>query len=178
MAYQQRTSTSSSSCAQGQPKLTRQQAPSTKYEVLSRIQELSDVFNSLDADGDGKISPCELGQIMRQVGYNATDEELRRMIAAVDTDGDGCIDLHEFIQMNTKGMNVSHHMNELRTAFKIFDGDNSGFITAQQLHDVLRSLGDPSSLDDCRQIIASIDADDDGLVSFEEFGILMANACA
>eukprot|EP01018_Ginkgo_biloba_P033777 Gb_09531 [translate_table: standard] len=161
-------------CDQGQlPKMSRPPPPPTKYEMLLQIQELTDVFKSFDANGDGLISWCELGGIMRQLGYQATEEELRRMVRRVDSNGDGYVDLHEFIEMNTKDMNVSKHMDDLRTAFKIFDLDKSGFISANELHQVLSSLGDPSTIDDCRDMITGIDCDGDGVVSFEEFDVLM-----
>ncbi|KAI3925238.1 hypothetical protein MKW92_051458 [Papaver armeniacum] len=59
-----------------------------------------EVFKKFDADGDGKISYVELGSILRSSGYEATTEELQAMVKEVDSDGDGFIDLNEFLELN------------------------------------------------------------------------------
>ncbi|KAI7996614.1 putative calcium-binding protein CML25 [Camellia lanceoleosa] len=65
-------------------------------------EELKQVFNKFDVNGDGKISSSELGSILSSLGYPDNDEELQTMIREVDSDGDRVIDLDEFIELNTK----------------------------------------------------------------------------
>ena len=40
-----------------------------------------------DKDGGGSISSSELAAVMRSLGQNPTEEELKEMIADVDEDG-------------------------------------------------------------------------------------------
>ncbi|KAL5053761.1 hypothetical protein RYX36_034443, partial [Vicia faba] len=78
---------------------------STSLFVHTRARlagELEEVFKKFDVNGDGKISASELGSIMGSLGQPASDEELNNMIREVDGDGDGCISLPEFIELNTK----------------------------------------------------------------------------
>lgn len=49
--------------------------------------ELKEAFVLFDKDGGGTISSSELGTVMRSLGQNPTDEELREMIDEVDEDG-------------------------------------------------------------------------------------------
>ena len=51
------------------------------------ITEYKEAFALFDRNGDGNISANELGSIMRKLGQNPTDTELRDMIREFDTDG-------------------------------------------------------------------------------------------
>ena len=42
-----------------------------------------------DKDGDGSITTDELGTVMRALGQNPTEQELKDMINEVDLNGDG-----------------------------------------------------------------------------------------
>ncbi|KAH7516282.1 probable calcium-binding protein CML25 [Ziziphus jujuba] len=139
----------------------------------SQIAELEEVFKKFDVNGDGKISSSELGSIMGSLGQHATDDELRKMIKEVDSDGDGFIDLNEFIELNTKGVDSKEALENLKDAFSVYDIDGNGSISAEELHKVLRSLGDECSIAECRKMISGVDCDGDGTISFEEFKIMM-----
>ncbi|XP_021296709.1 polcalcin Bra n 2 [Herrania umbratica] len=53
------------------------------------------IFKRFDANGDGKISAAELGDALKTLG-SVTGDEIRRMMAEIDTDGDGYISYQEF----------------------------------------------------------------------------------
>ncbi|KAJ7960106.1 Calcium binding protein [Quillaja saponaria] len=55
------------------------------------------IFKCFDANGDGKISAAELGDALKTLG-SVTAEEVKRMMAEIDTDGDGFISLDEFTE--------------------------------------------------------------------------------
>ena len=85
-------------------------------------------------DGDGCITAVELGTVMRSLGQFPTDEELRQMIDESDTNHDGVIDFQEFLDMVRR--QEIHQTNEPDIgleAFKVFDVDGDGFITAGKL---------------------------------------------
>ncbi|CAA7048617.1 unnamed protein product, partial [Microthlaspi erraticum] len=54
------------------------------------------IFKKFDANGDGKISAAELGDALKNLG-SVTHEDIKRMMAEIDTDGDGYISYQEFI---------------------------------------------------------------------------------
>ncbi|CAI8598515.1 unnamed protein product [Vicia faba] len=72
----------------------------------------------------------------------ASDEELNNMIREVDGDGDGCISLPEFIELNMKGVDSDEILENLKDAFAVFDMDGNGSITAEKLNTVMRDLGE------------------------------------
>ncbi|XP_074282580.1 putative calcium-binding protein CML18 [Silene latifolia] len=139
--------------------------------------ELARVFEKIDTNGDGRISESELGQLLRSLGTETATEDIAKMMAEMDKDGDGYVDFNEFSEFYaaTSGSDVGSSTSELRDAFRVFDKDGNGLISARELHDVLRSLGDKYSLDDCGRMIQCFDVDGDGHVNFEEFQKMMDN---
>ncbi|KAH0728857.1 hypothetical protein KY290_000037 [Solanum tuberosum] len=136
-------------------------------------EELQQVFNKFDINGDGKISFSELGFIMASLGTAVTEEESIEMISEVDGDGDGFIDLPEFIELNTKNIDSDEVMENLKDAFSVFDVDKNGSISAEELQKVMKSIGEECSLDECRKMIGGVDCDGDGMIDFEEFKVMM-----
>lgn len=151
-------------------------SPVNSFDSRLRIEEeLEQVFKKFDVNGDGKISSSELGSIMGSLGHPSTEEELENMIREVDGDGDGFIDLNEFIELNTKGIDSTELLENLKDAFSVFDVDKNGSITADELQNVLGSLGEDCSIRECRKMIAGVDQDGDGMISFDEFKVMMMN---
>ncbi|KAK9115127.1 hypothetical protein Syun_021924 [Stephania yunnanensis] len=146
---------------------------SSPMQTRTQVEELGYVFRRFDANGDGKISWTELGSIMASLGYNATEEELHKMIREADSDGDGFIDLNEFIELNTKGVDAVKAIEDLKSAFMVFDVDRNGSISPEELMKVMKSLGERSSIEDCRRMIRGVDSDGDGQINFEEFKVMM-----
>jgi len=106
-----------------------------------QIAEFKEAFSLFDKDGDGTITTKELGVVMRSLGQNPTEAELVDMINEVDTDGNGNIDFPEFLTMMSKKMKDSDSEDEIREAFKVFDKDGNGFISAAELRHVMTNLG-------------------------------------
>jgi len=144
----------------------------------STAGELQAVFQKLDENGDGKISWSELGMLMTSLGCPASDEELRLMVSVADSDGDGFIDFSDFVVMNTFSVDEARGLDDMERAFDIFDFDGNGVISPDELFKVFDSLGEASSLEDCRSMIAGIDSNRDGSVSFDEFLIMMMTSSA
>jgi hypothetical protein len=63
-----------------------------------QVAKLKKLFMKLDKDASGALSMDELRKGLRKVAKGSvTDEELERMIAEADQDGDGQIDYEEFM---------------------------------------------------------------------------------
>ncbi|KAK9154731.1 hypothetical protein Sjap_002211 [Stephania japonica] len=62
----------------------------------------------------------------------------------------------------------------LRDAFRVFDADGDGKISAEELWEVFAAIGDEGcTLEDCRRMISGVDSDGDGFVCFEDFQRMM-----
>ncbi|GMH83114.1 hypothetical protein TrST_g8031 [Triparma strigata] len=66
--------------------------PKTRKPNFKRI------FEELDSDGSGTLQTEELGKAMEMMGIDLTEEEVVRLTARLDIDGDGDINYMEFIR--------------------------------------------------------------------------------
>ncbi len=71
---------------------------------------------------------------------------------------------------------TEEQIEEFRQAFKLFDHDDNGTITADELGTVMRSLGQNPTDEDLATMIAELDADGNGNIDFAEFLFKMARS--
>ncbi|KAL3644525.1 hypothetical protein CASFOL_009705 [Castilleja foliolosa] len=107
-----------------------------------QISEFKEAFSLFDKDGDGCITTKELGTVMRSLGQNPTEAELQDMINEVDADGNGTIDFPAFLNLMARKMKDTDSEEELKEAFRVFDKDQNGFISAAKLRHVMTNLGE------------------------------------
>ncbi|KAF2289317.1 hypothetical protein GH714_034705 [Hevea brasiliensis] len=136
--------------------------------------ELVQAFKLIDRDNDGIISRNELEALLLRLGTKPpSQEEVATMLREVDHDGDGYISVEAL--MSRIGSPYDPAVDdELKVAFEFFDTDQDGKITAEELHEVYKALGDERcTLDDCRRMIEEVDKNGDGFVCFEDFSRMM-----
>nr|XP_037276736.1 calmodulin-A-like [Rhipicephalus microplus] len=137
------------------------------------IAELREAFALFDKKGSGTISTKELGNVIRALGQNPTEAELKDMIAEVDTNGNGTVGCSEFIAMMNKKARTADTEDEMREAFRVFDRDGNGFITAAELQQVMSTLGENLTDEEVDNMIRVADMDGDRQINCEEFVALM-----
>ncbi|KAK9002571.1 hypothetical protein V6N11_025242 [Hibiscus sabdariffa] len=141
-----------------------------------QISEFKEAFSLFDKDGDGSITTKELGTVMRSLGQNPTEAELQDMINEVDADGNGTIDFPEFLNLMSRKMKDTDSDEELKEAFRVFDKDQNGFISAAELRHVMANLGEKLTDEEVDEMIREADVDGDGQINYEEFvKVMMAN---
>jgi len=131
------------------------------------IKELKDLFMSLDNNGDGSLTMDEL---RKGLEGRENGETLLELLKAADTDGSGDINYTEFIAA-TLDANIFMREDYLRTAFNMFDVDQSGKIDNEEVIDLLQGddLSNLVSKDAIKNAMAEIDQNGDGEIDFEEF---------
>ena len=112
---------------------------------------------------------------MRSLGQNPTEAELQDMINEVDIDGSGSIEFNEFLTMMSKKIKENEVSNDIREAFKVFDRDSDGFISAEELTHVMSTLGENLTQEEIDEMSREADLDGDGRVSYEEFATMMSH---
>lgn len=143
-------------------------------QVLSHeeTKALTASFLALDTNSDGKISKEELLK-----KYEETMEEsqaieiVAKIMGEVDKNTSGDIDYSEFLSA-CMDYNKCLSNENLNAAFRVFDKDNSGTITASELMDVLgKNMDMPSEV--WNEIMMEADQNRDGVIDLKEFLTLM-----
>ncbi|XP_062099418.1 probable calcium-binding protein CML31 [Humulus lupulus] len=149
--------------------------------IMSMQQQqplLQRVFDYFDKDGDGKISPAELQSCVRATGGQLSLDEAAAAVDSSDMDGDGLLGYYEFVKLmegsgEDKVKEEEEKNKELREAFGMYEMGGSGCITPASLRTMLSRLGGSHSLEDCKAMIRTFDLNGDGVLSFDEFSVMM-----
>ncbi|KAK6170330.1 hypothetical protein SNE40_018744 [Patella caerulea] len=131
--------------------------------------EFKEAFTLFDKNGDGKVTTKELGTVLISLGQNPTDAELKNIIDEVDADGNGTIDFSEFLAMMIRRLNDIEGEEEIREAFRVFDQDGNGFISAAELRHLMTNLGEKLTDEEVDEMIREADIVGDGKINYEEF---------
>ncbi|KAI3920191.1 hypothetical protein MKX01_017848 [Papaver californicum] len=130
------------------------------------------VFMYLDEDGDGMISFLELRKYVAAVRGEVV--EVDELVKLLDTDGDGCLGLDDFVKLMDGSEEEEEKMIiELKAAFEMFLMDGYECITPKSLRKMLNQLGESKSIEECRVMISQFDLNGDGELNFDEFKVMM-----
>ncbi|CAN6867445.1 unnamed protein product [Brassica oleracea] len=95
------------------------------------------------------------------------------MINEVDADGNGTIDFPEFLILMAKKMKDTDSEEELKEAFRVFEKDQNGFISAAELRHVMTNLSEKLTDEEVEEMVREADVDGDGQKNYEEFVKIM-----
>ena len=77
--------------------------------------------------------------------------------------------------MMARKMKDTDSEEEIREAFRVFDKDGNGFISAAELRYVMTTLGEKLTVKEVDQMIRAADIDGDGQVNYKEFVTMMTS---
>ncbi len=93
----------------------------------------------------------------------------------IDQDKSGQISIEEFLRATINYENLISE-NNLKYAFDYFDKDHSGFLSKDEIKEVLGLIDDSDESNKIvNDIFKEVDLNGDGQISFEEFKIMMEN---
>jgi calmodulin len=139
----------------------------------SEIAEFKEAFCLFDKDGDGKINTTEVGTVMRSLGHMPTEEEVGNIVKGVKNKS---VDFPEFLSLLAKNAKPAASEGEIKEAFRVFDKDGNGLVSASELRHVMTNLGEKLTEDEIDEMIREADDDGDGQIKYEEFVKMMVDA--
>jgi calmodulin len=149
------------------------------------LGDFKEAFALFDKNNDGKITIDNLDTVMKALGQTFSKEELQVLFNVVDIDGNGYVDLPEFMTMLMKeGDNLrcdekdgktqqEKDEDELKEMFALFDVNKDGLITVQELMRMFAKLDLYITTEEAGRMILDGDIDGDGKLNYYEFKSLI-----
>jgi calcium-dependent protein kinase len=147
---------------------------------LQDIVDASKLFNLIDSNNDGIIVKSELFEglkLMLNLKENDTGslkDDIDKVFKVLDSDDNGYLEYGEFVRA---AINRKHFLNEnyLQFAFNHFDTTKTGHINANRIKEVFGKYRDNVESEVFSKIIADVDLNGDGIISYREFETVMKN---
>lgn len=148
--------------------------------TLDELREFKELFNLVDEDKGGSISPQELGSLMETLGLKPNQEELDAMIREIDEDGNGEIEFDEFVQVMSRKVQPTYTPEEVKAAFKVFETPNagmpSGHVKTSALERALTTYGtEKLSLEEAQDLLSQVDPENSGSINYVEYVNMMCS---
>lgn len=179
------------------PRLSKKPSSSSSFQLrcpsLNSLR-LRRIFDMFDKNGDGMITSEELGQALSLLGLDAEESELDSTVNSFIQPGNEGLRFEDFAALhqslndayfggqdgevneeNEEEKRMSQEESDLTEAFRVFDEDGDGYISAAELQVVLRKLrlSEGNEIDSVQKMILSVDRNKDGRVDFFEFKDMM-----
>lgn len=145
----------------------------------SEIQDLYQCFSKLDKDHSGELDRKEFRSLWKTkfAIKGVSSSQIDNYFDAFDTDGSGTISFTEFASaLGILGPGTKEE--KLRYIFKVYDDDNNGVLTANELDNVIQqmylvsfAIGRTTERDSAfiNALVKKLDINGDGEVSLDEW---------
>jgi len=141
----------------GSAKKRAQRATSNVFAMFdqSQVQEFKEAFNMIDQDRDGFISNDDLRDMLASLGQVMKDDEIDAMIK----EAPGAINFTMYLTLMGEKLNGTDPEDVIKNAFKCFDPDNTGVINEDHMRELLMSMGERFTEEECDEMFneASVD---------------------
>ncbi|KNC35420.1 CAMK/CDPK protein kinase [Plasmodium falciparum RAJ116] len=157
----------------------------SKLTTIDETKELTKIFKKMDKNGDGQLDRNELiigykellklkGEDTSDLDNAAIEYEVDQILNSIDLDQNGYIEYSEFLTVSID-RKLLLSTERLEKAFKLFDKDGSGKISANELAQLF-GLSDVSS--ECwKTVLKEVDQNNDGEIDFKEFRDMLVKLC-
>lgn len=138
-----------------------------------QIAEFKEAFALFDKDNNGYISSSELATVMRSLGLSPSEAEVADLMNEIDVDGNHKIEFSEFLALMSRQLKSTDSEQELLEAFKVFDKNGDGLISAAELKHVLTSIGEKLTDAEVDDMLREV-SDGSGEINIEQFAALLS----
>ncbi|KAI5056652.1 hypothetical protein GOP47_0028470 [Adiantum capillus-veneris] len=131
-----------------------------------------EIFNRIDADGNGAITFDAMKQQLEEMGSVVPDNEIQKIMEAVDISRRGSISKRNFMAA-TLHLSKLYKEKNLEAAFAYFDKDGSGLITMDELKQTC--LENEMEEAEIQKLVEEIEKTTGGQIDYAQFVSMMRN---
>jgi len=161
---------SSPPAAASKPAASSKGSSSSSSLTEKQKQDYTEAFGLWDTDKDGLVTGNDIGTMMRSLGMNPTDADIRETVKQHGADGK--VNLSAFLKIMQDAQSNLLSEKEIIEAFKVFDVNNSGYISSSELRHVLTILGDQLSNEEVQELLKEAD-DGTGKVNYRKYAVVL-----
>ena len=138
-----------------------------------RIMAIS--LGNLGEDEQGLQNQQEMGNIMRTLGKNFSNQELNSIIQEIEIKGKGFIELDKFIELMAHNKidenTLKIEQTNLINAFKYFDRDQTGLIDYEEFKHILQTVSEKLTQDEIKSLdeLCLSQVDENGKFNYRDF---------
>ena len=115
------------------------------------------------------VNKVELSNVFKSTGEELSDSDMKKLLSHIGADNSSSVDFNQFLKMMAKRAQDNAPEQELREAFKLFDKDGHGFVSASEMRHLVTNRGERLTEEEADEFIKEADIDGDGQINYEEF---------
>ena len=144
-------------------------ARSEEEENNKFLQDLKEVFRTIDKDNNGYINLKELEIAMRAFGFELNEIEIIELMKEYDKDGNDNLDLVEFIDLMNKKREEQKEAQDIFETFEALDINDDGYLSQTKLKLLFDNLALDIDEETIEEFIQYADKDRDNKINLGEF---------
>jgi len=137
------------------------------------VQQLIEAWD-LHTRGADQIPCRDIGYILRILGQNPTEDDIVEMVMEANCDWEGIMTKEDFLQVGEGILRSScDQMDDVKAAFRVFDYNNDGSISREELRGALVNFGERCTEEEFSVMFSEADKNKNGRIDFDEFVDMM-----
>merc|ERR1711936_104956 len=140
-----------------------------------QVEDFKEVFQLFDTKGDGLIQVTQVGDVLRALGQNPTEGDVKKLVQSTNSKGgsDARVTFETFLPLlqAVSGKKITDTVDDFVEGLRHFDKEGNGRISAIELRHLLTGLGEKMSEEEVEQLIHGKE-DSQGNINYEEVVVL------
>ena len=135
-----------------------------------RLKLMKEILDLYDPNNEGFVNSKDTSKILQAMGRTLEEDDEQNFLQAADPENTGKISKDNFLTTVEALYSLSKdNVNELMEAFKMYDINNTGKISAKNLKKILVKIGQGFSEEEADDVIKYINVDKEGNIDYADF---------
>ena len=135
-----------------------------------RRKLMKEILDLYDPNNEGFVNSKDTSKILQAMGRTLEEDDEQNFLQAADPENTGKISKDNFLTTVEALYSLSKdNVNELMEAFKMYDINNTGKISAKNLKKILVKIGQGFNEEEADDVIKYINVDKEGNIDYADF---------